>query len=107
MEEACARPQLSPFQFDVNRLTQLVKLEPEIREVSELSDGYRYRFDDCPRVFDLLVNVVRYEQRYCPFLSFALSLSPHGGPTFLEVKGPHRAKELVRSIFGGTDSGYA
>ena len=58
-----------------------------LRERRALPDGYAYRFDA-----DLLDDVARWaanERRCCPFLTFALDLSPDEGPLWLRLTGPH------------------
>jgi hypothetical protein len=57
-----------------------------VRERSTLADGYAYRFD--ASAFDELASWITHERRCCPFLRFALEVTPGDGPLLLRLTGP-------------------
>jgi hypothetical protein len=56
-------------------------------------DGYAYRFD--AGAFDDLARWITNERRCCPFLTFALALSPDAGPVWLRLSGPAGTREFL------------
>lgn len=67
-----------------------------VEETRELEDGYAFRFppgDDRART---LADYMLFERECCPFLRFELVLEPHGGPTWLRLRGEDGAKRFLR-----------
>ena len=58
-----------------------------------LPDGYAYRFD--ADAFDDVARWVANERRCCPFLTFALELSPEGGPLWARLTGPEGTRAFL------------
>jgi hypothetical protein len=56
-------------------------------------DGYAFRFD--ADAFDDLARWATNERRCCPFLTFALELSPDGGPIWVRLTGPEGTREFL------------
>ena len=65
----------------------------QARERRDVADGYAFRFD--AEVFDDVARFVTNERRCCPFLTFALELSPDGGPLWLRLSGPPGTRALL------------
>ena len=63
------------------------------RERRDVPDGYAFRFaaDD----FGDVVRFVANERRCCPFLRFALELSPDAGPLWVRLSGPAGTREFL------------
>lgn len=57
-----------------------------MRERRDIPDGYAFRFD--ADAFDDIARFVTNERRCCPFLTFVLEVSPHGGPPWVRLSGP-------------------
>lgn len=64
-----------------------------LREQREIPEGYAFRFD--AGSFSDVASFVDNERRCCPFLTFALELTPGGGPLWLRLTGPEGAREFV------------
>ena len=62
----------------------------EMRERRPIDDGdaegYSHRFD-AGALLDL-ARWVEHERRCCPFLTFALEITPDGGPIWVRLTGP-------------------
>lgn len=56
-----------------------------VRERTLLRDGYGYRFD--AEAFDDLARWITNERHCCPFLSFALEVTPDNGPIWVRITG--------------------
>lgn len=70
-----------------------------INEVTELPDGYGFRFDDSETWLPPLLEFVAAERRCCPFLAFEIAFTPHGGPIWLRMRGSSRVKEFIAEMF--------
>jgi hypothetical protein len=66
-----------------------------VEEVQPLPDGYRFRFP--PEALDSLARFVANERRCCPFLAFAIEVSPANGPVFLQLTGPEGTGEFLEA----------
>ena len=63
------------------------------RERVGVPDGYAYRFD--ADAFEDVARFVANEQKCCPFVAFAMELSPDGGPLWLRLTGPAGTREFL------------
>jgi hypothetical protein len=64
----------------------------------ELSTGYRYSFENEPRIVSRIGNVVDRQRQCCRFFRFHLALDPDVGPITLEVSGPEGAKAFLADL---------
>jgi hypothetical protein len=67
-------------------------------ERRELPDGYAWRFP-AERYPDVAAFVAD-ERRCCPFLAFALTLAPDGGPLWLHLTGGGPIKLFLQAELG-------
>ena len=65
----------------------------EAREKRDLPDGYAFRFE--ADAFDEVARFVANERKCCPFLTFALELSPGAGSLWLRLGGPPGTREFL------------
>ena len=63
------------------------------RSRERLFDGYHYTFDS--DALEDLTAFVANERRCCPFLSFALEITPADGPIVLRLTGPAGVHEFL------------
>ncbi len=72
-----------------------------VEQIDELADGYAYRFpvdDPWPaRVLEF----ISAERRCCPFFTFEVVFTPHGGPLWLHLRGSDEIKAFIRDNFPG------
>ena len=75
----------------------LTALNPEQREIREVSNGYTFRYPMDGSILSLLVEFMDLEGRCCPFLNFALDVKTERGPVWLTLTGPEGVKEFLRA----------
>jgi len=73
----------------------------QIRETTDLSDGYEFRFDNDPDVIRRLAEFVALEKLCCPFLSFSIEVEAENGPLWLRLTGRDGVKEFIREEISG------
>jgi hypothetical protein len=66
-----------------------------VEEISELSDGLAFRFP--AEEYDAVTEFVGRERLCCPFLTFALEVSPDRGPMRLRLTGLEGVKDFIRA----------
>jgi hypothetical protein len=66
-----------------------------VEEISDLADGLAFRFP--AEEYDAVTEFVGRERLCCPFLSFALDVSPDRGPLRLRLTGPEGVKDFIRA----------
>jgi hypothetical protein len=70
-----------------------------IEELSELPDGYGYRFTSEGTQLEPLLEFIASERRCCPFLTFELAFEAHDGPLWLRLRGSPQVKSFVENAF--------
>ena len=70
-------------------------MDDVVQEVREVPDGLEFRF--AAEEYDGVAEFVRLERLCCPFLGFALELSPDRGPLILHLTGPEGVKDFIRT----------
>src|SRR5262249_22100405 len=75
------------------------QLFPGVEAVEELPDGYAYRFPGDDTWTANVLDFVAAERRCCPFFTFEVVFTPHGGPLWLHLRGSEVIKEFVREHF--------
>lgn len=64
-----------------------------LRERQEIPQGYAYRFDEDS--FADVASFVENERRCCPFLTFALELTPSDDALWLRLTGPDGTRAFL------------
>jgi hypothetical protein len=70
-----------------------------VEQIDELPDGYAYRFpvdDPWPAT---VLEFIAAERRCCPFFTFEIVFTPHGGPLWLHLRGSAEIKAFIRDQF--------
>ena len=67
--------------------------------ISELPDGYEFRFPGSAEWAAALTRFVMEERECCPFFTFELRFEPDRGPITLRLRGSEEVKEFVRAAF--------
>lgn len=64
-------------------------------DIQEAQNGFAFQLsaDD----YDAACHFIARERLCCPFLRFALEVTPAGGPVTLHIDGPAGAKEFLRA----------
>jgi N-acetyltransferase len=90
---------LTAAELQQRRETVLQKVRQTVLGVTELVDGYTYKFPASSEVLSELASLIDLERRCCPFLQFCLTVEPNNGSLLLEITGPQGAKEFLQSTF--------
>ncbi len=91
---------LQPAAFAQRRTDLLDRVRAHVREQRVLDDGVALRFDGDPAHREDLLEVVRLERQCCAFLTIRLTVSPAGGPLWLELTGPPGTASCIRDEMG-------
>ena len=75
-------------------------LFPKHLEITELPDGYGFRFPNNRSLFTALSEWATLEQLCCPFLTLTLELQPDQGPIWLRATGKDGVKDFLRLELG-------
>ena len=67
----------------------------EVESISELPSGLAFRFP--AEAYDAVTEFVAGERLCCPFLTFALEVSPDRGPLQLRLTGAEGVKDFIRA----------
>jgi hypothetical protein len=89
---------LSPEQLAARRHELIPGLFKRAKEVSDIENGLRFRFDGEAGLLTDLVKVIEQEQDCCSFLRFQLTTEPHAGSVTLEVTGPKGTGGMLRKL---------
>lgn len=89
---------LTPVQLDSRRDQLLPGLVKRAKEVTDIENGVRMRFESSVGLLADLVKVVEQERTCCSFLRFHFTVEPENGPIIFEVTGPPGTRELLRSL---------
>jgi hypothetical protein len=69
-----------------------------VEEIIELPDGLAFRFPAAE--YEGVTEFVGRERLCCPFLTFALEVSPVRGPLLLRLTGAEGIKDFIRAELG-------
>lgn len=72
----------------------LEQVKASIQEVSELRDGYAFRFP--PDQILTLAEFITLERRCCSFFNFRLDVDSGNGPLWLHLTGGEGVKEFLK-----------
>jgi len=69
-------------------------------EISDIADGYCFRFAASSETFMTIAGLVDMERQCCPFLTFNFTVEAGNGSICLQVTGPPQAKAMIADFFG-------
>ncbi len=70
-----------------------------VEELTELPDGYGYRFSSDGSQVEPLLAFIEAERPCCPFLGFEIAFEAHGGPIWLRLRGSPLVKTFIAEAF--------
>lgn len=91
---------LMPAELQERRRNVLSRIRGEVSKVTELDNGFIYRFAPCSELIPELANLIQLEHQCCPFLTFRLTVEPGDGAILLEMTGPEGTREFLEGVFG-------
>jgi len=68
------------------------------KDITDIENGLRFRFDGEAGLLTDLIKVIEQEQICCSFLRFQLTAEPNANPVTLEVTGPKGTGEMIRKL---------
>jgi hypothetical protein len=68
-----------------------------VQEISELENGFAFRFLNQPEQLVRIAQFIERESRCCPFLEFTLEVAPSTGPVWLHISGAEGTKQFLRA----------
>lgn len=71
-----------------------------VTQVSELTDGYAFRFSGADSQATMLLEFILAERSCCPFFTFELVFEPQQRSTWLHLRGSAAIKEFVVNGWG-------
>ncbi len=89
---------MSESDLDKRRSGVFKKILDDVTGVEELKNGYRYGFPAYDAILKDLVEVINFERKCCPFLSFRLIAKSGESKFWLELTGPEGTKESIVSL---------
>ena len=78
-----------------------------VEQVSELADGYAFRFPGSDGVAIRLLEFTLIERSCCPFFTFELGFEPDQGPIWFRLRGGAGVKEFVASAWSQVLAAHA
>lgn len=70
----------------------------EAHEITDLSDGYGFRFEGPDDRAHRLIDFILTERECCPFFTFELRFEPVGGSIWLHLRGSSEIKTYVENM---------
>jgi len=70
-------------------------LKKKVLSRSELTNGYKYKFDGNDAILDELVAFIKTERLCCDFFDFSLQIAGDGKEVLLTITGPGGAKGFI------------
>lgn len=88
-----------PAELQERRRNLLTRIRSAVSEVTELDDGFRYRFAS-DALLPELGTLIHLEHHCCPFLTFRLTVASGMDSVVLEMTGPEGTKDFLADVFG-------
>lgn len=98
MNDVTVACSLTPAQFQERRREVLAKVAASVAEVTELDNGFIYRFPSNAELIPDLAKLIQLEHECCSFLTFRLTVGEGDGPVLLEITGPSGTKKFLAEI---------
>jgi len=88
---------LTSVELQKRKQQVLASLKSKVKQKTELSNGYIYRFDGSDTLLVELINFIQTERACCNFFTFQLLIEDAESPVFLTISGPEGAKEFINT----------
>lgn len=83
------------------RQSMLMKqMQQSMREMSEIADGYTFRFDGNADNIMMLAEFISLERLCCPFFNFELEVSSGKDSVWLRMTGREGVKDFLKAELG-------
>ena len=90
---------LTEAELRERRRTVLDFIRESAIDITNIAEGYSYRFSPTSEVLSQLSNLVDLERQCCQFLTFKIVIEPQQ-PIKLEVTGPPESRAAIADFFG-------
>lgn len=90
---------LMPAELQERRRGMLSKVLSAVTSITELENGFIYRFASQGDLISDLGKLIHLEHQCCPFLTFRLTVESAEGAVSLEMTGPAGTKEFLSEVF--------
>lgn len=90
---------LMPAELQERRNGLVAKVRAAVAEVTELENGFSYRFPLAGDALAEVTNLMQLEHQCCPFLTFRLTIEAGADAALLELTGPPGTKEFLAGTF--------
>jgi hypothetical protein len=88
---------LTSAEMQKRKVTVLESLRKQVLDKKELSDGYAFKFNGSDKMFDELTEFIKTERECCDFFTFNLSVGGDKNEIWMQITGPEKAKEFIRT----------
>ena len=92
---ACDMTAIPPEERSAHHALTRRLMTVAVEEISDLPDGLAFRFP--AEEYDAVAAFMGQERLCCPFLAFALHVSPDRGPLVLQLTGAEGVKRFIRA----------
>lgn len=75
-----------------------IQVLASIREISELPDGYAFRYKGTDREITALIEFITFERKCCTFFAYGLVFESDEGSVWLHIRGGAGVKELFQQF---------
>jgi hypothetical protein len=90
---------LTDSELRERREDYLNKMKGSLVESEELDNGTRFRFYIGDSTLADLAEIISLERKCCPFLNFHIAVESGSNTVSLDMIGPGKTKEIIRSLF--------
>jgi flagellar biosynthesis/type III secretory pathway chaperone len=91
---------LTTPELQERKKTVIAELKKLVVQRVEITNGFRYTFNDAESTIDLLINFIKTERLCCPFFEFNLEVGQSEGFVSLELSGPAGTTDFIESEIG-------
>jgi hypothetical protein len=88
-----------PAELQERRAGLLGNVVAGMAEVTELEDGFSYKFPLMGDTLAELTQLIQLEHQCCPFLTFRLTIEAGADSVALQLTGPQGTKEFLAETF--------
>jgi hypothetical protein len=88
-----------PAELQERRAGLLGNVVAGMAEVTELEDGFSYKFPLMGDTLAELTQLIQLEHQCCPFLTFRLTIEAGADSVALQLTGPPGTKEFLAETF--------
>jgi len=95
---ACNMNVFTPAERELHVQTTRELLQ-SLQNIRQAENGYEFSFPNETEIITTMAEFISKERLCCPFLEFALKVSPNNEPIILLLTGPEGTQEFLRAEF--------